>query len=631
MKLKLTFFILALLSFMGAKADVIPSSYYSTVGEGTFYLYNVTQQQFMNPEAMSTTPTRMTLQDRGNGTYSIKAENGNYEKVGHWDGNFLWCNSFDNWDAGDERAFFKWTFTSFGSGTYKLSVTPTANKTDAGYTFTAGTTYYFSTRQSITTTEAEANEWALISLANYTAYVNSVDLSTVDDATVTTNKTTMTDAKGDATASMIVNSTFDDNGDGWNGGTRTTCNTWRGTGNADYESTANVTFYKVLNNMPAGTYKVVAAVRGNNGTSAIAQIGGVNISSMTETIITNGAFDTSRQQINLNGVQMPWSSLGGFSTLGNSLGWQWITATATLTSSSNIIVAFTMLGGSWKGIDDVHLYYMNDGTTDYAMSFDDVTSYIDDRSHAITCDLQTNNPNRIYETYNDFNTISGGKLKNDLINNNWVGDLVLYDGYEFTRPARMTNAEYTTYYRRVEANSFATICVPFNKVDASGTFYQPESLSDTGVLNFEEVSNRDNRSEGKAYLFKAGASAITAFVGNRYMAVTDAPVANGTGVQMVGTFTNIDAVHTDDYVLSGTNLYKVNSTVSMKPFRAYFTIPAFEAKRISISFDGTEASEVKEILGNIPECNMYYNLAGQPVSTPTKGIYIMNGKKVLIK
>ena len=39
MKLKLTFFILALLSFMGAKADVIPSSYYSEPEAGTFYLY----------------------------------------------------------------------------------------------------------------------------------------------------------------------------------------------------------------------------------------------------------------------------------------------------------------------------------------------------------------------------------------------------------------------------------------------------------------------------------------------------------------------------------------------------------------------------------------------------------------
>ena len=29
--------------------------------------------------------------------------------------------------------------------------------------------------------------------------------------------------------------------------------------------------------------------------------------------------------------------------------------------------------------------------------------------------------------------------------------------------------------------------------------------------------------------------------------------------------------------------------------------------------------------------NIYYNLLGQPVTNPTKGIYIHNGKKVVIK
>ena len=38
---------LALLSVIGAKADVIPSEYYSEVGEGTFYIYNVNEGKFL--------------------------------------------------------------------------------------------------------------------------------------------------------------------------------------------------------------------------------------------------------------------------------------------------------------------------------------------------------------------------------------------------------------------------------------------------------------------------------------------------------------------------------------------------------------------------------------------------------
>lgn len=43
----LTFIFAALLSVVGAKADGIPSGYFSEVASGEFYLYNVTQQQFL--------------------------------------------------------------------------------------------------------------------------------------------------------------------------------------------------------------------------------------------------------------------------------------------------------------------------------------------------------------------------------------------------------------------------------------------------------------------------------------------------------------------------------------------------------------------------------------------------------
>ena len=32
-----------------------------------------------------------------------------------------------------------------------------------------------------------------------------------------------------------------------------------------------------------------------------------------------------------------------------------------------------------------------------------------------------------------------------------------------------------------------------------------------------------------------------------------------------------------------------------------------------------------------PLSNTYYNMAGQRVANPTKGLYIVNGKKVIIK
>jgi hypothetical protein len=42
-------------------------------------------------------------------------------------------------------------------------------------------------------------------------------------------------------------------------------------------------------------------------------------------------------------------------------------------------------------------------------------------------------------------------------------------------------------------------------------------------------------------------------------------------------------------------------------------------------------SSVEEIQAAQQADGLYYNLMGQPVSAPTTGIYIHNGKKILVK
>jgi hypothetical protein len=45
--------------------------------------------------------------------------------------------------------------------------------------------------------------------------------------------------------------------------------------------------------------------------------------------------------------------------------------------------------------------------------------------------------------------------------------------------------------------------------------------------------------------------------------------------------------------------------------------------------DPTAIDEVKSAAQPVKADNVYYNLNGQRVEKPTKGIYILNGKKVL--
>jgi hypothetical protein len=48
-------------------------------------------------------------------------------------------------------------------------------------------------------------------------------------------------------------------------------------------------------------------------------------------------------------------------------------------------------------------------------------------------------------------------------------------------------------------------------------------------------------------------------------------------------------------------------------------------------FEEDEATGVAKIIIPVSTVDTYYNLNGQQVANPTKGVYIKNGKKVIVK
>lgn len=63
--------------------------------------------------------------------------------------------------------------------------------------------------------------------------------------------------------------------------------------------------------------------------------------------------------------------------------------------------------------------------------------------------------------------------------------------------------------------------------------------------------------------------------------------------------------------------------------RAYLFVPDGGAPELSISF-GDETTGISEVAGKTAvEDSVYYNLNGQRISQPTKGLYIVNGKKII--
>ncbi len=98
--------------------------------------------------------------------------------------------------------------------------------------------------------------------------------------------------------------------------------------------------------------------------------------------------------------------------------------------------------------------------------------------------------------------------------------------------------------------------------------------------------------------------------------------------------------------LTLTNAYLVSNSGSQKAeFRkttsgtlaankAYLKLPSGSSARLSIVFndDDSETTGVLDVQKHTTQSdNVYYNLRGMQVDKPTKGLYIMNGKKVIVK
>ena len=78
------------------------------------------------------------------------------------------------------------------------------------------------------------------------------------------------------------------------------------------------------------------------------------------------------------------------------------------------------------------------------------------------------------------------------------------------------------------------------------------------------------------------------------------------------------------------HIKKAGASASIKGFRAYFDLPAGAAAP-SISFDDTTTG-IKSLTPALSEGEeAVYNLNGQKVQNAQKGLYIVNGRKVVIK
>ena len=190
---------------------------------------------------------------------------------------------------------------------------------------------------------------------------------------------------------------------------------------------------------------------------------------------------------------------------------------------------------------------------------------------------------------------------------------------------------YSSYCTTIPENVTATIA-------SSGytTYCSPYDLSFEGVENLEAAYVVTTSTSSSAKLTKV--TAVPAGTGVILKGTTGAvsiPVAEYTGETisniLVGTLEATPVTAGTVYVVSG-GKFMLFAGTEIPANKAYLPASALTGGAPSLSFDfGGETTGINSVERGAWSVEGCYTLDGRRVAEPTKGLYIVNGKKVVIK
>jgi len=200
-----------------------------------------------------------------------------------------------------------------------------------------------------------------------------------------------------------------------------------------------------------------------------------------------------------------------------------------------------------------------------------------------------------------------------------------------------------TVKRTFKAGQWNTFVVPFqiSNVELTAAFGDVEVAEFTGetangnnanscTVNFTKMAT-PAIAPNKPVLLKTSTTA-SKFVFEARTLSTGTPEVAGKLYNFVGSYDATTTVAAGDYFFSGGKLWQSEGTTTIKGTRAYLKANSAQGARIAdFVVDDEQVTAIDGLTVENTQNGNLYNLNGQRVTTPKKGLYIREGKKFVVK
>ncbi len=188
-------------------------------------------------------------------------------------------------------------------------------------------------------------------------------------------------------------------------------------------------------------------------------------------------------------------------------------------------------------------------------------------------------------------------------------------------------------------HTYATLCVPFEITALEGVDSKYVKAYTPTIDGSYVVPGAGATTIAAAtpviLIGEEGATSVTAAIGSNYAAAPS--MTNALSGTFTGMSLDCSAATGSNYVLgfdadnnNRIGFYHVNNTAfALGANRAYLAKAGSSVKGFAINFDLTDG--INDLEGTKSAIEQCFDLSGRRVNQPTRGLYITNGKKVVIK